>query len=249
MLASEQARRRRGRPGPLARGALALLAAVAGTLANPAVAPAQRIGSPYRFVERKQDIGPFASYMSTDRGEANLGPQSGVLYGLRYALRLSDPLRLSAFAAYFPAERDVIDPTTDDGPLVVGVEELNLLLLAGQLHLVLTGTRTWHNIAPYVIAGLGIAIDLTGEPFCPGGSTRPQCQVAVRERFEFGSTFMGTAGLGLIWMPSERLGMRLAVTDDIWRLRAPGEFFDLGLAPETDWTNNFELSAGLSLWF
>ncbi len=60
---------------------------------------------------------------------------------------------------------------------------------------------------------------------------------------------MGTFGLGLIWMPTERLGARLAVTDDIWRLRAPGEFFDFGLAPDSDWTNNIELSAGLSLWF
>ncbi len=50
-------------------------------------------------------------------------------------------------------------------------------------------------------------------------------------------------------MPSRRLGLRLQLTDMIWRIRGPGEFFDLGLASETDWTNNLELSAGLGFWF
>ncbi len=240
----------RHRPGEAALrcGAVALLTVVA-ALAGPAHAQAQRIASPYRFVERKQDIGPFTSYLYTDRGRANLGPDSGLLYGVRYALRVTEPLRFSAFAAFFPAQRDVIDPTGENAPNVVGTEELDLLFVSGQLHLVLTGSRTWHNFAPYVIAGLGLIIELTGDPSCAVGSTRPDCRVAVRERFEFGTSFLGTGGLGLMWIPSGRLGVRLQVTNMIWRLRAPGEFFDLGLAPETDWTNNLELSGGLGFWF
>ncbi len=231
------------------RSAALAAVATAVALAAAADAAAQRIASPYRFVERKQDIGPFTSYLSTDRGSANLGPDSGLLYGLRYVLRVSEPLRFSAFTAVFPAQRDVIDPTGDDAPNVVGTEDLDLLFLSGQLHLVLTGTRTWHNLAPYVIVGLGMIIELTGDPSCAVGSTRPDCRVGVRERFDFGTSFLGTGGLGLMWIPSGRLGLRLQVTDMIWRLRAPGEFFDQGLAPETDWTNNLELSAGLGFWF
>ncbi len=248
MLSRPSDCRRRLGVRPWRRAALASLAAAL-ALAVPADAAAQRIASPYRFVERKQDIGPFTSYLSMDRGRANLGPESGLLYGVRYVLRLTEPLRFSGFAAYFPGQRDVIDPTGDNAPSVVGKEDLNLLIFSGQLHLVLTGTRTWHNLAPYVIGGLGLIIDLSGDPACATGSTAPDCQIAVRERFEFGTSFLGTGGLGVMWIPSQRLGLRLQLTDMIWRLRAPGEFFDLGLAPETDWTNNLELSAGLGFWF
>lgn len=242
--------RQRHRPGErVHHGALLAALAVAVTLAAPFDAAAQRIASPYRFVERKQDIGPFASYLSTDRGRGNLGPDSGLLYGLRYVLRLNEPLRFSAFAAVFPAQRDVIDPTGENAPNVVGTADLDLLLISGQLHLVLTGSRTWHNFAPYVIGGLGIVIELTGDPTCAPESTLPDCQLVVRERFDFGTSFLGTGGLGLMWVPSQRLGLRLQVTDLFWRIRAPGEFFDLGLAPDSDWTNNIELSAGLGFWF
>ncbi len=231
------------------RGALLASLAAIVTLATPFEAAAQRVPSPYRFVERRQDIGPFVSYLSTDRGRGNLGPDSGLLFGARYVLRLNEPLRFSAFAALFPAQRDVIDPSGENAPNVIGTADLDLLFISGQLHLVLTGSRTWHNFAPYVLGGLGIIIELSGDPTCEVGSTLPDCQLQRRERFDFGTSFLGTGGLGLMWIPSQRLGLRLQLTDLIWRIRSPGEFLDRGLAPDTDWTNNLELSAGLGFWF
>ena len=74
-------------------------------------AAAQQISSPYEFIERKRDIGPIGGYIFADRGAANVGPSSGPYFGLQGTFSVSNPLKLSAFVAYFPGERDVIDPT------------------------------------------------------------------------------------------------------------------------------------------
>jgi len=218
-------------------------------------AAAQRVSSPYRFVDAKQDLGPFVGWMWTGRGSADLGPKSGLLYGLRYSIRLSDPLGIGVVGAYFPTERDVIDPSTESpDPAVVGSEDVDLLLIAGRLRLNITGARTWHNLAPYVYLGLGLVVDLSGDAGCTLNSTRPDCQLFPREQFDFGNSFMGQFGLGTAWLPSSRLGVRLAVHDNIWRLDTPDGFFDPEVQldpvpPESDWTNNVQLTLALTFWF
>lgn len=231
------------------------LALLAVGLAGAKAASAQQISSPYRFIEHKQNLGPIVSYLFTDRGTANMGPKSGIAYGLHYSIQLSGPIQLSAYGAYFATERDVIDPKAEDeGSRVKGVENVNLLLVAGRLQLNLTGARTWNRLAPFVIAGLGVAFDLTGDIGCAITTERPQCEVPPTDRFTFGSAFMGQLGVGTIWLPRQRIGIRLTAVNTIWRLAAPLGFLDPDVTldprpPDTDWTNNIHVTFGLSYWF
>lgn len=224
-------------------------------LSLPPEASGQQVSSPYRFVDRKQDIGAVVAYQFTDRGSARLGPESGPLYGIQYNLRLSEPLSLGAFGAYFPSQREVIDPTAGSDPVSVGQEEQDLLLVAGRLNLNLTGARTWNDIIPHAFGGIGMAIDLTGTPTCIiNVSTNPDCQVSSRDRYNFGSSFMLQFGVGAAWLPSERLGLRVTLNDNIWRLETPPGFFDEEIPldprpPDKDWTNNLQLAVSLSFWF
>ncbi len=230
-------------------GLLSLLVFVAHTHDS---AHAQTVTSPYRFIERKHDITAFASHVGTDRGSADLGPESGFLYGLRYTLRISSPLRVSGLVSYFPTRREVVDPTPEEGADKLGKQDLDLLLVAGQAQLYLTGSRSWHNLVPHLFGGLGLAFDLTGTTACVPESTLPDCSLAPSERYDFGNRFMLQVGLGLAWLPSDRIGLRLSVQDNLWRIGAPVGFLAPAvepIAPETEWTNNLEASLGLSLWF
>lgn len=222
----------------------------------PVLASAQTISSPYRFVEKKKDLGLFAGYMFAQSGQANIGPKPGALVGAHFSIRISDPIQIGTYLAYFPTQREVMDPSTDNGLERIGAEDFNMLLLTGQLQLFLTGTRKWHNLIPYVLGGVGAAFDVTGLPSC--FSTDPNrpadCRLQSRERFEFGTSFMGQIGLGLIWLPRQRIGLRFTADDSIWRLSTPDGYYDetstvRPIPPAKQWTNNIQLTLGVYYWF
>ncbi len=227
------------------------LAALAVGLTVAKAAGAQQISSPYRFIEHSQNLGPIVSYLFTDRGSANLGPKSGLAYGLHYSIQLTGPIQMSAYGAYFSTERDVIDPKAEDeAARVLGTEDVSLLLVAGRLQLNLTGARTWNRLAPFVLAGLGVAFDLTGDIGCAVTTERPQCELPPTERYKFGSAFAGQLGVGTLWLPRQRIGIRLTAVNTIWRLSAPLGFSDPDVTldptpPDTDWTNNIHVTLGL----
>ena len=232
-----------------------LAGALALSLLSPPEASGQRVTSPYEFIEGKQDLGVWASYFSTDPGSANLGPKSTPAIGVGYARRVSRPVTIGLLAHYLPSERDVVDPSTDDSiPRTVGSKDLDLLLVSGRLNITLTGPRTWHNLAPYLIGGVGMIFELSGSAKCFEDSTDPDCELLPRERFEFGSSFVWQIGFGTAWLPTERLGLRLEVSDDIWRLKTPPGWYDVGLGPwpippAKDWTNNWQFGLAVTYWF
>jgi hypothetical protein len=233
---------------------LALLVAALAALAAPRGAEAQRITSPYRFIEKKKDLGVFVGYMSTDRGTANLGPKSGPLAGVQLTLRLSGPINIGFYGAYFASERDIMDPSTDEGLQAIGSTDLNLVLLAGRLQLHLTGARTWNNMVPFVYGAVGAAFDVTNDPSCLLDLRPLPCQVGPRERFDFGTSIMGQLGLGTFWLPRQKLGLRLTLDDTIWQLPTPDGFLDPGanvdpVPPPKEWTNNLQVTVGLYYWF
>lgn len=236
------------RRAPLTSGAMRTIACLlALTLVLPAAAAAQRIPSPYRFIEQRQDLGVLASWVSTDRGTARLGPKSGAAAGLQYTLRISDPLAISARAVYFPTERDVIDTVRVDGALRTRVEDqagLDLLLFTARFQFTLTGARTWHRIAPHVVAGIGYAFALSEE------TDAPTLDPGVR--YEFGHHFTAHVGLGASVFLSSRWALRLALLDHLWTIAPPPGLRNLELdplPPDREWTHNAELSAGLYRFF
>ncbi len=233
-----------------------LLLATLLSVAGAAEADAQTITSPYAFIEKKKDIGPFIGYMFADRGRVGLGPQAGPLAGLQFSIGLSGPIYFGAYASYFPSERDVIDPSIEQGGSeVIGKTSINLLLLAGQLRLQLTGSRTWHNLVPFFYGGAGAAFDVSSTPSCDfSNRDDPTCNLDPPERFDFGVSFMGQIGLGVIWLPFRRIGFRLTFDDTIWRLTTPDGYYAetstiFPVPPKQDWTNNLQLAVGAYYWF
>lgn len=210
-------------------------------------AGAQTVPSPYRFIESGQNLGPFASWIATDRGKVGLGPKSGLGVGLQYAFRLNDPMALSALIAYFPTERDLLDTVTVNDTLRMRTEgrtDLDLVLVAGRLQFTLTGARTWHGLAPYVYVGAGLVVEASGEALQP--------TLAPNSRFDFGTSFLGQIGAGIAIFFSDAWSVRLAGHDDFWQIESPPALLNPALDPipqESEWTNNLELSVGVTRHF
>lgn len=220
---------------------------------------AQQVPSPYRFIEPKQDLGFTFSYIWANAGVAEIGPKPGPAIGVRYTRRLSRPLSISPQVVFFRTERDVRDPSLEEGQeddgngsLLIGTEGLDIILVTARGNLNLTGPRTWHNLAPYLFGGIGMALEMSGATSCP--STAPDCQISARERFDFGTSFLLQFGLGTVWIPRQRLSLRLEGLDNVWRVKSPPGYYDPGVTrfpipPASDWTANWEVSLTLSYWF
>lgn len=216
----------------------------------PAAAHAQRIDSPYRFVESAQSVGPFVGYLSTGQNERELGPQSATVFGARYGIRISGPFRAEGTIGYVPTTRDIfaVDSLAADSTdrALIGEADVSLLFANAALRFDITGPRTWYRLQPFLLAGGGVAIDFASL------TELEEEELPVDDRFDFGTSFAGELGAGIEWFLSDRLSMRAELRDHFWKLMTPAGF---GNAPHGDdlpedaWISNWSVSAGLSLHF
>jgi hypothetical protein len=224
-----------------------LLAAIGTSL--PDALEAQRIDSPYRFVEASQSIGVFAGQVVTGQNALELGPGDALVLGARYGIRIGGPFLVEAEAAFLPATRDVfaVDSLAADSTdrALIGMADMALLLVGAQLRFNLTGSRTWRGIQPFILAGGGVAIDLAA-------SDEIEADLPRDDRFDFGTSFAGELGAGVEWFLSDRFSIRADVREHFWQLETPSGF---SLAPhgedlaEDEWIGNFRASAGISIHF
>lgn len=228
-----------------------------GTLVLPASADAQqeRIGTPYEWIDRSLRVGVYGGYLSTGRGQSDIGPGSTSVFGARLRARISSPLSFELGVGLGSSERAVIDPRLDDGPAAVDTADVNWLLVEGGFQIALTGARTVHGVQPYVTLAGGIVRGIGEKPSeflsAPGDE---------EFRYRVGTAASFAGGVGLEWIPTERIGIGFELRDHLWRIKAPDGFFradvldrveELALpAPrETEWTHNLELSASLYYYF
>lgn len=212
-----------------------------------------RIDSPYRWRERGFRIGLFGGHHEADRGALDFGQGTAPVGGARLRLRVSSPLSFETGVSYAPAERWVVDPREEGGPVIVDTVSAGWLRadVGGQLSL--PGARTWNGIQPYAVFGGGFVFgvdegasevfsDPALEPFRYDISVAPQIHV----------------GAGIELFPGDRIGIGLEFRDYLIRLSAPDGFLgadvlqnleDAG-APAPDasaWQHNLEF--GVVLWY
>jgi len=221
--------------------ALGLWAAV--TL-PPALSAAQSIPSPYRYIETKQEVGLILGRASVNTGRFGYGPSGGTIVGLRWGINLSGPMGLEVVGTGIKGSRDVIDPSHAEGNRVVGKADVLLGTLDGRLRFSLTGDRTWHDLAPFIVAGGGLVFDLSG-------NQSADSVLDASDQFTVSNSFFGTMGGGVRWMLSERLEVRGDGVFSLWKLKTPPGFSDptLGFVSvaKSEWANgaHFTLSTAI----
>lgn len=207
---------------------------------------AQRIPSPFRFAEKRQEAGPFTGVSSVDAGRFGFGPNGGLHLGGRWAINLSGPLGFEAVAGVISGSRDVINPARVEGDRKVGEADVLLGTLDGRLRFTLTGDRTWHGLAPFIIAGGGIVFDMAG-------SDPADDELEDQDRFDLGTGFLGTLGGGLRLSVTERIALRGDGVFSLWKLSTPPGFSDpergFEAVEEGQWVNGFHLTLSTVILF
>lgn len=204
-----------------------LPAAVAGLfLLVAAPASAQSIPSPYEYLERRQEIGPFVGQMSAGTGRFGYAPSGGLLYGGRYAIELSGPLSFEGLVAGTRTTREVVDPSRVEGDRILGEVDTPIMLIDVGFRFTLTGRRSWHGLAPFIAAGGGLAIDM-------GDKAGLDERLLPEDVFDFGNSFVGTIGGGTRWFLTERIALRADGIFSLWKVDTPPGFSD----PDRDFEN------------
>jgi opacity protein-like surface antigen len=225
---------------------LAICAACAACLTAPAAA--QRIDSPYRFVDHSQYFGIYGGLLAAEEGVFALGPHPGTMVGARWAIRVSGPISLGVDLSYTPTQRTVRDTVfvaADSMYRAVGDTDMRLLAVMGDVRFNITGARTWHGLQPFVGVGVGAVTDLAGRPAI-------EEDLETTARYDFGTSFAGHVGAGVDWFAADRISLRLDGRNMLWRLGVPEAFLltERGQAlSRSTWENNFLVSAGVSYHF
>jgi len=209
----------------------------------PALGEAQQIPSPYQFVETNQEAAVYGGVTQINSGRFGFGPESAQTLGGRYSINISGPLAFEAEAALLQGTRRVIDPSRDEGQRDLGEADVLLSSVEGRFTLTLTGDRTWNGFAPFVTAGGGIVFDL-------GDSEPLDEQVLPNDRFDFGSSFLGSLGTGTRFYLSDTWVLRGDARFTLFQIDTPPGFSDADRpfqgVEESEWVNGglFTLSLG-----
>jgi hypothetical protein len=225
----------------------AALVLMVGSMLAPAAAEAQSIRSPYRFIEGRHEVGVFVAQIPGNRGTMELGPGDGLQFGARYGLELGGPFALEFGGFLLPTDRLVRAPTASGEAIEeLGVADALVGGLDGRLRFTLTGPRSWHRLAPFVVAGGGVVGNLSGR-------IEEEADLPSEVRFDFGPSFLGLLGGGTRVFLSDHLVLRLDATVHFWKLGTPQAFLNLpesaGTVVQQEWPAVGGFSAGLSWRF
>lgn len=204
--------------------------------------------SPFRDIQLRAQPVVFVGRLTNDRGRVGAGPSDMFTIGSRYEVPAGRSLVLAFSAALLKGDRFIFDPAVDSSSPSrrTGPYDSSILITEVGLQLRLTGAKTWHGIAPYVGAGLGLAFDLNS----PGDTTG--------SGYKYGTKLTFSGATGIRWYPSRRVMVNVDVRGQAWRLRYPVSFHSA--APDgsrvvpledalTDWTLHPWISLGVGWTF
>jgi hypothetical protein len=186
-----------------------------------------------------------ASYITGGRGSAGAGLTDLRVLGLRYELPFAGMFRAMFGLGYGRGERYVIDPAAPPESRRLGPDQDDAILAGGELQLLITGQKTWHNLAPYVTVGGGLAY----------GGAEPDREAVG---YKFGTKTYLTTGAGVRWYPARRFSLRADFCLFLWRLRYPPQYYvsiqdqPPVLAPEVEeneWTRHPSLRLAVGWTF
>lgn len=165
--------------------------------------------SPYR--DAPTGSGPvfYVGYLGGGRGRVPVGISDGNTWGLRYDLAFGSA-SIELGAAYGQTTRRIVNPFVAVKNNTSGLIDCDIVLLDATLKMALTGPKTWHGLAPYIGASLGVA---KGSEL--GSDT---------SGYSFGTKFTFAPVVGTKYY----LGRRVSIAADFravfWRLAYPSQF-------------------------
>ncbi len=168
--------------------------------------------SPYRDIVQGQSLTFLVGSFAGDGGKLGIGPHNGTMYGVRYDIRLSNPIQVGFSVTRSGLERFIVD--ADDSVATRRTGPVSQSLVAAEMALQwnLTGKKTWHGLAPYFGGSIGVAF---------AGDTR-----ADTSGYRFGTKMVVGPNLGFRFFVSRRLHLRGEARQSYWKLKYPSAYLD-----------------------
>ena len=112
--------------------------------------------SPYRDIRKGHTFTPFAAFFAGDGGRFGVAPHNGSVYGFRYDIRTGSTIQMGLLLGHGQMERLILDSLVAGGQ-VTGTVDQSTTFVEADLQFNLTGGKTWHRLAPFIGAGIGLA--------------------------------------------------------------------------------------------
>jgi hypothetical protein len=189
---------------------VALLAA----LAPPAVAQVghRPESSPYHDIRKGHTVTAMFGQFGGSGGRFEIGPHDGQVYGFHYDLRSGSTVQIGLGFARGDLQRLIVDPFVELVNRVSGPVKQTVTFAEVNLQLNLTGGKTWHRLAPFVGAGVGL--------------TFPSGTPADTSNFQLGHKIYLAPNVGVRVFITERLSLRGEARATFWKLKYPSTFQD-----------------------
>jgi hypothetical protein len=207
-------------------------------------------GSPFRDIRKGHTLTATGGYFGGSGGEFNIGPHRGEVFGGRYDIRTGSTLQIGLAVAHGSLDRFIVDPfvrlaNRRSGPVRQSVTFAELALQFN-----LSGGKSWHRIAPFVGAGVGLAF--------------ARATPADTSRYDFGRKLYLAPSAGFRFFITDRLHLRAEARAAFWKLNYPTTFQaepteEPGIPPNsnavivgnhlTEWTGSPWLQVGLGYSF
>jgi len=201
--------------------------------------------SPYRPLVARTSFSAVGSYIWGSSGKLGVGPSDGPGGGVRFEMRLTGPTDAFATVSWSNLQRMVADPEAPPDSQISGPVDQGVLFAETGLVILLTGDKTWHRLAPYLGANVGLAF----------GSGVPQDSSG----YGFSAKFVSGPLLGMRLYASDAIFVRVEGRLQFWKLKYPPSYFvgtddsDPLLSPilnsESEWTTHPTLIVGVGYSF
>jgi len=188
--------------------------------------------SPYRDLEKSQEISVITGTMRASLDPARVAPHSGPVLGIKYQWLMGGPANLTAEVVRVGSERRVLDPLLPATCTGVPPTDCKLIdtyrwpLYFADMGVAvnLTGARTFHSLVPEVRMGLGFLTDFHSS--------------ADVGDFAVGTRFVLSYGTGIRYVPSagSRYQIRFDLGDKLYSVKYPESYFTR--APDKSFIRN-----------
>lgn len=216
--------------------AAALVASV--HLAGPVAAQVGHppASSPYSDIRKGHAVTALIGRFGGDGGNFGIAPHSGTVYGLHYDIRSGSTIQVGLGFARADLERLIVDPFVALADRVSGPVQQTVTFAEINLQFNVTGGKSWHRLAPFVGAGVGLTF--------PSGTAQDT------SHFEFGRKIYLAPNAGVRVFLTDRIHLRGEARATFWKLKYPNTFeVEPPLEPGTPEHPNAVITDGvLSEW-
>ncbi len=113
--------------------------------------------SPFRDIRKGHTLTATGGYFGGSGGEFNIGPHRGEVFGGRYDIRTGSTIQVGLAVAHGNLDRFIVDPFVRLANRRSGPVRQPVTFAEIALQFNLSGGKSWHRLAPFVGAAVGLA--------------------------------------------------------------------------------------------